>query len=273
MPNEEEIRKIMAKAKKAAGGKGPPQKKGKGKTDSGGTKEKSSKKEEKVETPEPSPEITELKSIIVKQNENIAQQNQRIAGIENFLKEAQKQAQTQMANQTGQGTSQEKETQEGQADQGKEQREITPEQELAMLQQAQQQAQQGQQPDQEGQVPAGPGNPLHIYLLGKTMDMVGKVLPPVLAKRGGGGEGEGGGNPLRVLADKLLIGLVENTIAGRGGGGNNAITLDQLKAFTDAQKVLAAGIFDTIKGLPKPTGQEALERLVGTRSPTEEPLK
>ena len=39
MPNEEEIRKIMAKAKKAAGGKGSPHKEAKEKLDSGGGEE------------------------------------------------------------------------------------------------------------------------------------------------------------------------------------------------------------------------------------------
>ena len=252
MPNEEEIKKIMEKAKKAASeGKTPPQKIAKEKPASGGKKEQlppppPEEKKLKPEVPKESPETLALKGSIDRLTDVVGKLEARLTNTE---------TKTEVKNPGG-------EAGETGKTEGAVQEELTPEQELAMLQQAQQQAQQGQEAGQ-GQVPAGPGNPLYIYLLGKTMDTVGKVLPAAL-QRGGGGGGEGKPT-LSGLAEEWLIAQIKNQImgGGAGGGGSNAITLDQLKAFTDAQKVLAAGIFDTIKGLPKPTGQKALERLVG----------
>ena len=251
--SEEEIRKIMDRARKAAsGGKAPSQKTPKEKTDSGGKKERPpppppEEKKRKPEVPKESPETVALRNSIDRLTGVVSKLEARLTETE---------AKTEVINAGGETSKTE----------GAAQEELTPEQELAMLQEAQRQA---QQPGQEGQVPAGSGNTLYIYLLGKSMDMVGKVLPAAL-QRGGGGGGEGKPT-LSSLAEEWLIAQIKNQIMGGGGGGNNAITLDQLKAFTDAQKVLAAGIFDTIKGLPKPTGQKALERLVG--SSTEEVIE
>jgi len=255
MPNKEEIRKIMEKARKAAsGGKGTPEEKPKPETKEKPPVQKKEPsaplpKEEKPkpQVPPPDPQTLALKSSIDRLTDVVGKLEARLTNTE---------TKTEVINPSGETGKTEGATQE----------ELTPEQELAMLQEAQraQQAGQGQ-----GQVPAGPGNPLYVYLLGKTLDTVGKVLPAAL-QRGGGGGGEGKPT-LSSLAEEWLIAQIKNQIMGGGGGGNNAITLDQLRAFTDAQKVLAAGIFDTIKGLPKPTGQQALERLVGTHEPEGSP--
>jgi len=244
--NEEDIRKIMDKARKvASGGKIVAQKTAEEKADSGGEKKE---KKPKPQIPPPDPQTLALKSSIDRLTDVVGKLEARLTNAETKTE----------GEETGKT-------------EGVAQEELTPEQELAMLQDAQRQAQQGQGAGQ-GQVPAGPSNPLYIYLLGKTLDTVGKVLPAAL-QRGGGGGGEGKPT-LSGLAEEWLIARIKEQIMGGGrGGGNNVITLEQLKAFTDAQKVLAAGIFDTIKGLPKPAGQEALERLVGTRKPTEEILE
>ncbi len=140
-----------------------------------------------------------------------------------------------------------------------------------MLQEAQQQAQQGQGADQ-GQVPAGPGNPLYIYLLGKTLDTVGKVLPAAL-QRGGGGGAEGKPT-LSGLAEEWLIAQIKNQIMGGGGGGGNQnISIEAMKTMSNFQGMLLGSFFNTIKNLPKPMAEKIIESAIETPGGTEEPIK
>lgn len=262
-PNEQEIKKIMAKVKDAtSGGKGPPQKEPEPETKEKPPVEKKEPSKEgnaKTATGSKDPEKAALK-------QTVKELTKRLDKVEGLLGKA-------MAQAAGEGSTQEKKTTDETGQQEvkeKKQQEITAEQELAMLQQMQRQAQQQQgQQGSEGQVPAGLGNPLYAYLLGKTLDTVGKVLPAALQRGGGGGEG---GTSFSQIAEALVIDwLKRNFGAGGGGGGNNAISLDQLKAFTEVQKVALGGLLSFAKGLPKSTGEKVLEKMIG--SPTERAIE
>ncbi len=253
MPNEEEIRKIMAKTKKAAsGGKGPPQKIAKEKPDSGGEKKKPpvtshKEKKPKPQAPPPDPQTLALKSSIDRLTDVVGKLEARLTNTE---------TKTNAGGETGKT-------------EGAAQEELTPEQELAILQEAQraQQAGQGQ-----GQVPAGAGNPLYIYLLGKTMDTVGKVLPAAL-QRGGGGGGEGKPT-LSSLAEEWLIAQIKNQImGGGGGGGDQKISVEAMKTMSNFQGMLLGSFFNTIKNLPKPMAEKIIEGAIETPSGTEELIK
>jgi len=256
MPNEEEIRKIMAKAKKAAGEKGSPHKEAKEKPDSGGEKKKlplTSHKEEKQkpQAPPPDPQTLALKSSIDRLTDVVGKLEARLTNTETKTE----------GEETGKT-------------EGATQEELTPEQELAMLQEAQRRAQAGQE-GQEGQVPPGPGNPLHIYLLGKTMDMVGKVLPAALMKGKGGSE-EGAGASLSQLATEWLTAKIKSDILGEGGGGGGGdqnISVEAMKTMSNFQGMLLGSFFNTIKNLPKPMAERIIESAIETPSATEEPLK
>lgn len=255
MPNEEEIRKIMEKAKKAAsGGKGSPQKKLKVKSDSGGTGEKKDQpspplpeeKKRKPEVPKESPETVALRNSIDRLTDVVGKLETRLTNTE---------TKTEVINpgrETGKTG-------------GAAQEELTPEQELKMLQdaQAQQQATQGGGETGQGQAPVGPGNPLYIYLLGKTLDTVGKVLPAALQR--GGGEGAGGKPTLSSLAEEWLIAQIKNQIMGGGGGGGNQnISIEAMKTMSNFQGMLLGSFFNTIKNLPKPMAEKIIGSAIET---------
>jgi len=247
--NEEDIRKIMDKARKvASGGKIAAQKTAKEKADSGGEKKE---KKPKPQVPPPDPQTLALKSSIDRLTDVVGKLETRLTNTEK---------KTEVINAGGGETGK---------TEGATQEELTPEQELAMLQEAQraQQAGQGQ-----GQVPAGAGNPLYIYLLGKTMDTVGKVLPAAL-QRGGGGGAEGKPT-LSSLAEEWLIAQIKNQImGGGGGGGDQKISVEAMKTMSNFQGMLLGSFFNTIKNLPKPMAEKIIEGAIETPGGTEEPIE
>jgi len=257
MPTEKEIREIIEKAKKAAsGGKAPPQKKPEPETKSGGEKKElpaTSRKQEKPkpQAPSPEPQTLALKSCIDRLTDVVSKLEARLTETE---------PKTKVINPGGETGKTE----------GAAQEELTPEQELAMLQEAQRQAQQGQGAGQ-GQVSAGPGNPLYIYLLGKTMDTVGKVLPAALQRGGGGAEGK---PTLSSLAEEWLIAQIKNQIMGGGGGGGNQnISIEAMKTMSNFQGMLLGSFFNTIKSLPKPMAEKIIEGAIQTGGGIEETIK
>jgi len=264
MPNEKEIKEIMAKARKAAsGGKIPPQKEVKEKPDSGGTKDKSlaASLEKEKPQPKPSPEIAELKSLIVQQNQNVMQQvanqNDRIGAIENFLKEAQRQAQAQaqaqMGNQGGQD-----------ADQPVGEKGLTDEQRLAKAQEEQDRKNKaggGQMPMPKNVPPAL----AYLYAFNPTFKEIAETVRVAIAK--GKVEKEGSEISLESLGKDMVITAIKKTLLGQAGGGDN--TLNQLKAFSDMQNIFLGGFFNTLKYMGKEGAQAMMSNIFReTASPT-----
>lgn len=257
MPNEEEIRKIMEKAKNAAsGGKGPPQEKVKEKPGSGGTKKKPPKEEKTPESTKPSPEIAELKTLIMEQNQNITQQNKRVGVIENFLKEAQRQAQAQMAQETSQSDNDET---------------LTDEEKLAQAQAEQGKESQGV--PSQSQMPANvPPGLAWLYAFNPTFAEVAKTVRAAMAK--GKAEKEGSEVSLDSLGRELIVGLIRRQLLGQAGGGDN---LDQIKTYANMQNVLMGSFFNTLKYLGKEGAQRVMGNIFeesvspGSTSPTPSP--
>jgi len=289
MANEEEIRKIMAKARKASsGGKGPPHKKVKEKPDSGGTKKqspsspseekkpkpeiKSEEKppirekpggEKKPDSPKPSSEIAELKTLITQQiaqqNQNITQQNERIGAIENFLKEAQRQAQAQMGDQPTQANLNKT------IDQSVSEDGLTDEQRLTQLQAEQDQGGQGVpgQPPMPANVPPALA---YLYAFNPTFKEIAATVRTAIAK--GKMEKEGSEVSLDSLGRELIVGLIKRQLLGAGEGDNMG---KQLNTFSDMQKTLLGGFFNTLKLLGKEGAQTMMNNIFREITPLGSP--
>ena len=246
--NEEEIRKVMERAKNAAsGGKGPPQEKVKEKADSGGTKEKSPKEEKRLESTKPSPEIAELKTLIIQRNQDITQQNKRIGAIENFLKEAQRQAQAQMAQETSQSDNDEN---------------LTDEERLAQAQA--EQGKEGQGVPGQSQMPANvPPGLAWLYAFNPTFAEVAKTVRAAMAK--GKAEKEGSGFSFEDIGKDVVKTALQRLVLGQAGGGGDNL-MDQLKTFLGIQNAVVGGFFNSLKYASKDQGQAIMNNLLAQPS-------
>jgi len=283
MPNEEEIKKIMAKAKKASsGGKTPPQKKVKEKLDSGGPKKQPppspprEKKpepeikekpggEKKPDSPKPSSEIAELKTLITQQiaqqNQNITQQNERIGAIENFLKEAQRQAQAQMGGQPAPANPNKT------IDQPAGEDGLTDEQRLAQLQAEQDQGGQGVpgQPPIPANVPPALA---YLYAFNPTFKEIAATVRTAMASKAA--KGEGSEVSLDSLGRELIVGLIKRQLLGQAGGGGDNV-MDQLKTFLGIQNAVVGGFFNSLKYASKDQGQAIMNNLLPQSSTSQIP--
>jgi len=273
---EEEIRKIMAKAKKAtSGGKTPSQKTPKVKPNSGGIKEKSlvvslkkekpkpektsTKEEKRPEPTKPSPEIAELKTLIIQQNQNITQQNERIGAMENFLKEAQRQAQAQMSSQPAQANPNQI------IDQPAGEDGLTDEQRLAQLQAEQDKGDQGV--STQPQIPANvPPALAYLYAFNPTFKEIAATVRTAMASKAA--KGEGGEVSLDSLGRELIVGLIKRQLLGAGEGDNMG---KQLNTFSDMQKTLLGGFFNTLKLLGKEGAQTMMNNIFREITPLGSP--
>lgn len=256
-PNEEEIRKIMAKAKKAAsGGKTPPQKKVKEKPDSGGTEEKpliqEKPKEEKKPGPaKPSSEIGELKALIIQRNQDITRQNERIGAIENFLKEAQRQAKAQMAQETSQSDNDEN---------------LTDEERLAQAQA--EQDKKGQGVPGQSQIPTNvPLGLAYLHEFNPTFKQIAETVRVAITK--GKAEKEGSENIYEAAGKKIMETMFTKFITQQTGGGDS--WLDQFKTFLAMQNAVAAGLFNSLKLAGKGQAETVMSSLFGQPQSPETP--
>lgn len=243
MPNEEEIRKIMEKARKAAsGGKAPPEKKPKPeiKSERKPLVQEKPEEEKKPDSSKSSPEIAELKTLIIQQNQNITQQNERVGAIENFLKEAQRQAQAQAAQETSQSNADQDEN-------------LIDEERLAQAQAEQDKG--GQGVPGQPQIPANvPPALAYLYAFNPTFKEIASTVRTAIAK--GKAEKEGSEVSLDSLGRELIVGLIKRQLLGQAEGGDN---LDQIKTYANMQNVLMGSFFNTLKYL----GKEGAQRVMG----------
>lgn len=259
MPNEKEIRKIMGKVERVASGEKEPAKE---------KPELGAKKGPPVEKKQPlaiSPEKEKPKAEVpledpekVALRESVKTLGERMGKLEETLGQF-------IAQATARNTSQE--TDQKQEPKRATQEDPTPEEELAMLRDAQ--ATQGEGQPGGGGTPAPPSNTMQMWLIGKVLDSVGKVLPAAL-QRGGGSEGSQG-TSFSKLAEELLIGQIKRQITG--GGGDQNISLEHMKTLAGFQGMLLGNFFNTVKNLPKPMAEKIIEGAIRTPGATEEKLE
>ncbi|MBA7633151.1 hypothetical protein ES703_40713 [subsurface metagenome] len=258
MPNEEEIRKIMEKAKNAAsGGKGPPQEKVKEKSDSGGTKKKSLEEEKTPESTKPSPEIAELKTLIIEQNQNMTRQNERIGAIENFLKEAQRQAKAQMAQETSQSNPDQI------VDQPVNNENLTDEERLAQAQA--EQDKKGQGVPGQSQIPTNvPLGLAYLHEFNPTFKQIAETVRIAITK-GKAEKKEGSGFSFEDIGKDVVKTALERLVLGQAGGGGDNL-MDQLKTFLGIQNAVVGGFFNSLKYASKDQGQAIMNNLLAQPS-------
>jgi len=125
------------------------------------------------------------------------------------------------------------------------------------------QGERGQQP-QTGATKTGI-NPQYIYLLTKTIENLGPIVQTAIAKGGGG---EKSGESLETLGKELVVGLIKKSIGGQIGGATGDGT-QQLQAFSNMQNMLLGGFFNTLKLLGKEPAQKMVTDIFATPSPGE----
>ncbi len=178
------------------------------------TKEKPETKEVKPETPlkeEPKPKPDPEKEALKEQVKVLTDRVNNVEGLLKQAAEAAKEMQTQS------------QTQEG----------LTDEQNLEMLQKAQDEE---QQQLQQGKAQPAFG-PQQYFLLGKILDTVGKVVPGAMAAKGGG-----------------------------NSGGPEAV-LKQLEFWTNIITKIQSNFISGLKLLPAPVREESFKRMI---APSEE---
>jgi len=125
------------------------------------------------------------------------------------------------------------------------------------------QSQRRQQP-QTGATKAGM-NPQYVYLLTKTIENLGPIVQTAIAKGGGG---EKSGESLETLGKELVVGLLKKSIGGQIGGATGDGT-QQLQAFSNMQNMLLGGFFNTLKLLGKEPAQKMVTDIFATPGPGE----
>jgi len=263
-PTEEEIRKITEKAEKIAseGKKEPPLKTPKGKSDSGGTKEpiKEKKEEPTREAEKSSPEVEALKDEMVVLKKDMSD-------VKGFLKKMVERAEEMRAE--GEG-SEAKTTKEGEAvtgeeeGQGEAQEELTPEQELKILQQKQAKETGGEAGGE------APSKSLLTYLAAKIFDNATKGLVAYFNSRAAGGGGEG--TSFSKLAEEIVLEQLKRQMTGQArGAGDSMISLDVLNTLSKFQGNLLGSFFNAIGKLPKDMGETIVKSAIESRSGIEGP--
>ena len=278
-PTEEEIKNLMDKAEKTAseGKKEPLPKTLKHKPDSGGTEKESDKneisgppsnteefiKEEPPGREEPEPKDSEREAL----KQEVKALKDDMANIKTLLQKAVEHGKEVRA-QIEKGQSGEE---EGAAGQDKAQGELTTEEELKMLQEAQAEeaAEGGDQSAGKG-AEAPPSKTMMMFLLGKVLDNLGKVLPAALQSRAPAG---GEGTSLSKLGEELLIAQIKSWIGGAALGGDNTISTQQLQTLGNIQGMMFNNFWNTVKNMPKPIAQQMVQTAIEGAGGTKEAIE
>jgi len=240
-PNEEEIRKIMEKAKNAAstGERTSSAKKEDKKLTKNKILEKKDKPIEK-EKREGEPQPTKLSPEIQQLINAVNQQNQRLDKIIGFQEKAIKQVETQMGSQASQLNPNEI------IDQPAGEDGLTDEQKLAQLQA--EQDKKGQGVPGQPQIPANvPPMLAYLYAFNPTFKEIAATVRTAIAK--GKAEKEGSENIYESAGKKIMEAMLSRFIGQQIGqqtrGGNN--WLEQWKTFLAMQNAVAGGFFNSLK--------------------------